>query len=247
MPSVIIAQMARRQRHATNNTGDHLMRDFHSYEPRLGHGLDHDPLNAIIGPRPIGWISSVSEEGIVNLAPYSFFNAFNYKPPIIGFSSIGWKDSVSNIAATREFAWNLATRPLAEAMNATAAPVRPQVDEFELAGLTHVSSRLIRPPRVLESPVSFECQVTDIVRLKTIQGQAVDTWLVLGEVVTVHIDKHLVESGVYNTIGGQPILRGGGPSDYYAIDESQHFELNRPRSIIGAAARWLRGTLPRGD
>src|SRR5450830_55104 len=223
------------------------MREFHSYEPRSGHGLDHDPLNAIIGPRPIGWISSISEEGIVNLAPYSFFNAFNYKPPIIGFASIGWKDSVSNIAATREFAWNLATRPLAEAMNATGAPVSPQVDEFDLAGLTHAPSRLIKPPRVQESPVSFECRVTDIMQLKTTLGLAIDTWLVLGEVVTVHIDRQLVKSGVYDTIGGQPILRGGGPSDYYAIDQSQHFELHRPRSIIGAATRWMRGKLPRGN
>lgn len=103
----------------------HAMRDFHVYEPRLGQGVQHDPLNAIVGPRPIGWISSISDVGVVYLAPYSFFNAFNYKPPIISFSSIGWKDSVRYIDATGEFAWNLATRPLAEAMNVSAAPVAP--------------------------------------------------------------------------------------------------------------------------
>ena len=108
---------------------------FHFYEPANGHGLPHDPFNAIVGPRPIGWIGSRSADGIVNLAPYSFFNAFNYTPPIVGFASIGWKDSVRNIESTGVFTWNLATRPLAEAMNASAALVPQEVDEFELAGL----------------------------------------------------------------------------------------------------------------
>src|SRR5690606_17621082 len=85
------------------------MTDFHFYEPASGHGLRHDPFNAIVGPRPIGWISSRDKNGLVNLAPYSFFNAFNYVPPIVGFCSLGWKDSVSNIAETGEFVWNLAT------------------------------------------------------------------------------------------------------------------------------------------
>ena len=132
------------------------MRDFHVYEPRDGHGLPHDPFNAIVGPRPIGWISSISRDGVVNLAPYSFFNAFNYKPPIVGFASTGWKDSVRNISETGEFAWNLATLSLAEAMNATSAIVPPGVDEFDLASLTPAPSRLIGVPRVQESPVSFE-------------------------------------------------------------------------------------------
>ena len=85
--------------------------DIHFYEPRLGHGLPHDPFNAIVGPRPIGWISSHDAQGRLNLAPYSFFNAFNYTPPIIGFSSVGFKDTVRNAQQTGEFVWNLATRP----------------------------------------------------------------------------------------------------------------------------------------
>ncbi|WP_049622172.1 flavin reductase family protein [Frateuria defendens] len=204
------------------------MSDFHYYEPRRGHGLRHDPLNAIVGPRPIGWIASRDREGRVNLAPYSFFNAFNYTPPIIGFASIGWKDSVSNIEATGEFAWNLATRPLAEAMNASCAPVAHGVDEFGLAGLTHAPSRLIAPPRVAESPVSFECRLTQLVQLKGGGGEAIDTWLVLGEVVAVHIDKALLREGVYDTVLAEPILRGGGPADYFAISESQRFRMWRP-------------------
>ena len=132
---------------------------IHFYEPAQGHGLPHDPFNAIVGPRPIGWISSRSSEGSLNLAPYSFFNGFNYTPPIVGFASVGWKDSVENIQATGEFVWNLATRPLAEAMNASSAAVGPEVDEFALAGLTPAASRLVAAPRVAESPVSFECKL----------------------------------------------------------------------------------------
>jgi hypothetical protein len=95
--------------------------DIHYDEPASGHRLPHDPFNAIVGPRPIGWISSHDGQGRLNLAPYSFFNAFNYTPPIIGFASIGFKDTVRNIQQTGEFAWSLATRPLAEAMNASRA------------------------------------------------------------------------------------------------------------------------------
>jgi flavin reductase (DIM6/NTAB) family NADH-FMN oxidoreductase RutF len=122
--------------------------DFHFYEPARGHGLPHDPFNAMVGPRPIGWISSQDDQGRLNLAPYSFFNAFNYTPPIIGFSSTSAKDSLRNIRQTREFAWNLATRPLAEPMNASSAAVPPEVDEFTLAGLAPVASRCIAWRRV---------------------------------------------------------------------------------------------------
>ena len=100
-------------------------KDLYFYEPSKGHGLKHDPFNAIIAPRPIGWISSRDGKGHVNLAPYSFFNAFCYVPPIIGFSSTNWKDSVENIQQTGEFVWNLATMDLAKHMNATAAHVAP--------------------------------------------------------------------------------------------------------------------------
>ena len=143
----------------------------HFYEPRLGHGLPHDPFNAIVGPRPIGWISTRSAQGGLNAAPYSFFNAFNYTPPIVGFASIGYKDSVRNIEQTGEFVWNLVTRPLAEAMNQTCAAVPPEVSEFDLAGLTPVASRLVAPPRIAESPVSFECKLTQLLQLQDISGQ----------------------------------------------------------------------------
>ncbi|MBG6071294.1 flavin reductase family protein [Polaromonas sp. CG_9.7] len=202
---------------------------IHFYEPRNGHGLPHDPFNAIVGPRPIGWISSRSSAGGLNLAPYSFFNAFNYTPPIVGFSSVGYKDTVRNIEQTGEFAWNLATRPLAEAMNQSCAAVPPEVNEFELAGLTPVPSQVISVPRVQESPVSFECRTTQIVQLQGADGVQVPTWLVLGEVVAVHIAQRLLKDGVYDTAGAEHILRGGGPGDYFSIGPEQLFRMYRPK------------------
>ena len=201
----------------------------HSYEPRLGHGLPHDPFNAIVGPRPIGWIASRDAAGRHNLAPYSFFNAFNYTPPIVGFASIGAKDTLRNIEQTGEFTWNLVTRPLAEAMNRSSAMVAPEVDEFVLAGLTPQASTLIGAPRVAESPVSFECRVSQIVRLKSAAGVEVDTWLTLGEVVAVHIAKSLLVEGIYDTAAAHPVLRGGGPADYFELDPKLLFRMFRPR------------------
>ena len=203
--------------------------DIHTYEPRLGHGLPHDPFNAIVGPRPIGWISTQSAAGALNLAPYSFFTAFNYVPPIVGFASIGAKDTLRNIEATGEFVWNLATHDLADAMNQSCAAVPPEASEFELAGLTPLASEKVRPPRVAESPVTFECRSTQIVQLQGIDGEKVPTWLVLGEVVAVHIAKALLKDGVYDTAGAGHILRGGGPADYFTVGPEQLFKMYRPR------------------
>ena len=202
---------------------------FHSYEPRQGHRLPHDPFNMIVGPRPIGWISTPeAPPGGLNLAPYSFFNAFNYKPPIVGFSSIGYKDTVRNAEQTGEFVWNLVTQPLAEAMNQTSAPLPPEDSEFTFAGLTPLKSALISAPRVAESPVAFECKCTQIVQLLTVSGDKVPTWLVLGEVVMVHIDQSLLKEGVYDTASAGHVLRGGGPSDYFTIGPEQLFRMTRP-------------------
>lgn len=202
------------------------MTEWHFYEPARGHGLPHDPFNAIVAPRPIGWISTISAAGAVNLAPYSFFNALNYHPPLIAFASVGRKDSVTNVEATGEFVWNLATRDLAEAMNATSAMVDPGVDEFALGNLATAPSRLVAPPRVAASPVSFECTLTQIVRLTTKEGRDTDSWLVVGEAVGIHIDTAMLEDGVYQTARARPILRGGGPTDYFEVGE--RFGMRRP-------------------
>jgi flavin reductase (DIM6/NTAB) family NADH-FMN oxidoreductase RutF len=202
----------------------------HFYEPRLGHGLPHDPFNAIVGPRPIGWVSTRSNDGVLNLAPYSFFTAFNYIPPIVGFSSTGPKDSLRNVQENGMFVWNLVTRPLAEAMNQTCAPVGPEVNEFELAGLSTAPSRVVDVPRVADSPVSFECRSTQIIQLEGLDKQKVPTWLVLGEVVGVHIADHLLKDGIYDTANAGHILRGGGPADYFSIGPEQLFHMWRPKA-----------------
>ncbi len=205
------------------------MTEWHFYEPQAGHGLPHDPLNAIVAPRPIGWISTTSASGVRNLAPYSFFNLVNYTPPLIAFSSMGWKDSVANIADTRQFVWNLVTRDLAEVMNATSAGVSADVDEFALAGIEQTPSRLVAPPRVAASPVAFECVLTQLVRLEDRTGRALDQWLVIGEAIGIHIDRALLDDGVYQTARAHPVSRGGGPADYFETREDALFKLWRPR------------------
>jgi len=174
-------------------------------------------------------VSTVDAQGRRNLAPYSFFNGFNYVPPIIGFSSIGRKDSLANAEATGAFVWNLATRGLAERMNATSATVPHEVDEFELAGLTPVPSRKVRPPRVLESPVNFECKVSQILQLQAADGSKIDSWVVFGEVVAVHIEKDLLVDGVYQSAAAHPITRLGRMGDYAELRADAMFEMKRPR------------------
>lgn len=199
------------------------------YEPARGHGLKHDPFNAIVGPRPIGWVSTCGADGSANLAPYSFFNAFCYHPPIIGFSSIGAKDSLRNARETGEFVWNLATRKLGEAMNETSASLPYGEDEFARAGLEKAKSRLVKPPRVAISPVNFECKVADIVQIKGHNGNLAQAWLVLGEVVGVHIAPELLKDGVFDTFGAQILLRAGGTSAYAEILPESRLDMERPR------------------
>jgi flavin reductase (DIM6/NTAB) family NADH-FMN oxidoreductase RutF len=199
----------------------------HFYRPADGHRLPHDPFNSIVAPRPIGWIATLDAQGRRNLAPYSFFNALNYTPPLVGFSSNGWKGTVANADATREFTWNLATRSLAEQMNATSTT--EDVDEFEAAGLEAAASLEVKVPRVAAAPVSFECRVTQIIELQTAAGGPSGSWFTVGEVVGVHIDEDLLVDGIYDTARAQPILRAGGPTAYFGIDVGNRFDMRRPQ------------------
>jgi len=201
---------------------------MHSFDPREGHRLRHDPFYSIVGPRPIGWISSRDREGRANLAPYSFFNAFCDEPYILGFCSFGRKDTVSNVTETGEFVWNLATRPVAEQMNATSAHVPHGIDEFDLAGLTKAPSTRVGAWRVAESPVNFECVVTQILQLEDSTGAKTPAWMVFGEVVQVHIDERLIVDGVYKTPLAQPILRAGGAGEYVEIRQDAIFSMKMP-------------------
>jgi flavin reductase (DIM6/NTAB) family NADH-FMN oxidoreductase RutF len=204
------------------------MSDRHSYRIEDGHGLRHDPLKAIIAPRPIGWISTLSSTGIANLAPYSFFAMINDRPPMLMFSSTGHKDSVANIEATGAFVFNLATRPLAEAMNATSATLPPDADEFEIAGLTKAPSLLVAPPRVAETPAAFECRAVEVKQLRDLDGRAVDGWMTIGQIVAVHLDPACIEDGLFLTERARPIQRAGYAADYWEVGAAGKFAMRRP-------------------
>lgn len=195
------------------------------YEPKDGHGLKHDPFRAIVAPRPIGWISTLDAAGVPNLAPYSFFNAFSGRPPMVGFSSEGAKDSLANVRETGEFVVSIATRRLAERMNETSRAVPHGVDEWALAGLEGAPSRLVRPMRVKESPAALECKVTTIVDLTDLDGASSNRWLTIGQVVGIHIDESHLNDGLFDTAGAGIIARCGY-FDYAEVSEL--FQMRRP-------------------
>ncbi len=195
--------------------------------------LPHDPFKALVAPRPVGWVSTMNGKGEVNLAPYSFFNAFSGSPPLIGFSSDGLKDSATFAAETGEFVWNLATWELREHMSDTSAPLPRGQSEFPHAGLEMAASRLVRPPRVRASPAQLECKVTQIVHLKTINGGFSDNHLVLGQVVGVWIDDAYIKDGIVEVTRMKPIARCGY-QDYAVLDEV--FQMRRPKGAGNAAA-----------
>jgi flavin reductase (DIM6/NTAB) family NADH-FMN oxidoreductase RutF len=199
------------------------------YEPakRDKRLLPNDPFKAIVAPRPIGWVTSMSAKGEINLAPYSFFNGINSRPNLVMFSSEGLKDSVSFIAETKEFVCNLATWDLREQVNATSAPLARGVNEMERAGLEPAPSRLVKPPRVAASPCAFECKLVRIVDLTTFDAKPLDSHVVIGQVIGVHMDDRFIVDGRLDTAGLKPIARCG--YDQYAVVESL-FAMQRPTS-----------------
>jgi flavin reductase (DIM6/NTAB) family NADH-FMN oxidoreductase RutF len=191
---------------------------------RNDHGFAVDPFKALVAPRPIGWISTVSAEGVANLAPYSFFNVFSQAPHYVAFGSGPPKDSMRNIEATGEFAVNLATWDLREQMNATAAHIPADQDEFELAKLAKAPCRLIRPPRVAESPAALECRLHQIVPLPGDDGVAHD-FMIIGRVIGIHIDDRFIADGRVDTAAMRPIARLGY-SEYATVSEA--WRMRRP-------------------
>lgn len=191
---------------------------------RNDHGLAIDPFKALVVPRPIGWISSIGADGNVNLAPYSFFNAMSEKPAYVVFGSAGRKDSLSNIEETHEFVCNLATWDLREAVNATSATVARDVDEFELAGLTKAPSRFVKPPRVAETPVAFECVYEQTVHFAAHDKES-GYGMLVGRVVGVYIDDRFIKEGRVDTAALKPIARLGY-SEYAVVEDV--FRMRRP-------------------
>ncbi|HUT49508.1 MAG TPA: flavin reductase family protein [Alphaproteobacteria bacterium] len=205
------------------------------YRPQDGHGLPHNPFNAIVAPRPIGWISSLAADGTVNLAPYSFFNAVSYSPPQVIFSggpgagkkkdAAPRKDSVANVEATGEFVANIATWELREAMNRSSIESPPDHDEFEYAGLTKAPSELVKPPRVKESPIHLECKYLQSVRLKELPDYHPNI-MVVAEVIGIHIDEAVLTDGLIDPRKLKAIARLGY-MDYALVDD--FFTMRRPR------------------
>lgn len=185
----------------------------------------HDPFKGMVIPRPVGWISTMSRAGELNLAPYSYFNGFSTTPMIVGFSSEGEKDSQAFASDTGEFVWSMATYELRDAMNATAAPLPRGESEFRHAGLETAPSRLVKPPRVARSPAALECKVTQTIRLTDKDGKDAARVLVLGQVVGMHIDERFVKNGRVDAVAMQPIARCG--YDEYTFIE-RVFSMARP-------------------
>ena len=179
-------------------------------DPKTFEGFNR-VLTGVIVPRPIAFVSSISTEGIVNLAPFSFFNAMAYDPAtiVLGISrSAGWKekDTLANIEATSEFVVNVVVDDIAEAMNSTAAEFPADVDEFEVGGLTAAPSELVRAPRVAESPVNMECRLNQVVAV----GDGTKHAIVIGEIVLMHIRDDIINGHRINHQRLKPVGRLAG-------------------------------------
>lgn len=196
------------------------------YEPSKGHGLPHDPSKAIVAPRPIGWISTIDKAGKINLAPYSFFNAFSTRPFLVWFSSEGEKDSATFAEETGEFVANLVSRELAQKMNRTAVDAPRGISEFGYADLAMAPSRLVAPPRVAAAPAALECRVTEILRPKGLDGTQASAVVVAGEVIGVHIDDAYLKDCMFDIVTAGNVSRLGY-MDYASVDEI--FSMRRPR------------------
>ena len=190
------------------------------------HGLPYNPFKAIVAPRPIGWITSMSSKGEINLAPYSFFNGITDKPPIVMFSSEGHKDSVAFVEETKEFVCSLSTYDLRMEMNATSAPLIRGESEMRHAGLEPAPSQFVRPPRVKASPCALECQWIKTVSFDDVDGRKLDRYVVFGHVVGVYIDDRFISNGRLDTAAMKPIARCG--YDEYAVVDSV-FKMTRPK------------------
>ena len=189
------------------------------YRPAEGHGLRHNPFNAIVTPRPIGWISSTGPFGD-NLAPYSFFNAAAYTPPQVTFASTGIKDSLRNVLDTGVFAVNIVEEAMLDAMNATSAVLPREVDEFARAGVQREPCVTIDCPRVAGAPAVLECRLVQEILLL---GR--DNVLVIGEVTGIHLRDDCLVDGRFDVTRFHPVARMGY-RDYAVVREG--FEKKRP-------------------
>lgn len=202
------------------------------YETRDNrHGLPHDPFKALVSPRPIGWIGTRGLDGSINLSPYSFFNAISDRPKLVMFSSAGYKHSVRNAEESGVFTASLASRGLAEQMNASSVDAPYGVDEFAYAGLTPRNGTLVGAPFVGEAYAALECRVTELFRPKDLDGAVSENHVVIGQVVGIHIDPAIIADGRIDMKKAAPLARLGY-RDY--ADGAETFEMIRPRWTVEA-------------
>jgi len=197
------------------------------FDPRSKeYPLKSDPLTTLVVPRPIGWISTLTRTGLVNLAPYSFFNAVASRPPFVMFSSAGRKHSQINAEETGEFVHNLVVWDLREQMNITSVDVGPDISEPELAGLEMAPSIAVKPPRVKQSPVALECKYVKTVDLPCSDGKPSSYSIVIGEVVGIYIADDVIIDGRVDLSAKQAVARLGGLDQYTSVDNV--FKMRRP-------------------
>ncbi len=200
------------------------------YNTSEHHGLPHNPFKSCVAPRPIAWVSSVDPSGVVNLAPFSFFNAIASDPPMVMISFNGYhdhggeKDTLSNIKSSGEFVANMVPVALKDVMNVTTAPVAHEVDELELAGLTTEDSVLVKPPRVEEAPIHLECALHQEIKLPCTLKDSINT-MIIGHVLGVHIREEVLTDGMVDLAKIKPLARLGY-LQYSAVDNV--FEMTRP-------------------
>jgi flavin reductase (DIM6/NTAB) family NADH-FMN oxidoreductase RutF len=192
------------------------------------HGLKHDPFKALVAPRPIGWISSLDENGVLNLAPYSFFNAVSDRPHYVMFVSSGRKDSINNVEKTGEFTCSISNWDTREGMNISSAPIPSSDDEFVAAALETAPSNFVAPPRVARAPAALECKYWKTVELPDVQpGSDKGHFVVFGEVVGIYIEDTYIKDGMVDTGAMRPLGRMGY-MDYAVVTPETTFTLNRP-------------------
>ena len=205
---------------------------FFEPEQRDRKLMPWDPFKGVVVPRPIGWISSVNRAGQVNLAPYSYFNGVLSRPRIVSFCSESEKDAAAFAIDSGEFAWSMATWDLRDKMNATSEGLPRGQSEFEYAGLASAPCRLIKAPRVADSPAALECKVTQVVRVLDVAGKETGGVVVYGQVVGMHLDERFIKDGRFDLAAVRPIARCG--YDEYAVIEGV-FAMTRPASGGNAA------------
>lgn len=203
------------------------------YEPQRGHGLPHDPFKAIVAPRPVGWISTINAAGHPNLAPYSFFNAIHSSPPMVMFTSESMKHSAANAIATGEFVFNLCGMALFDGMNISSGDYPADISEFDEARLEMAPGVAVKAPRVAAAPAALECRVVASSQLRDVEGALLPGWIIMGQVVGVHIREEFLRDGRFDTAAAQPVARCGY-RDYAVVKEL--FEALRPTDGGGYAA-----------